>query len=235
MKAKLKVATGKLAGKTVRLKQGTILIGRSQECYLRARSDTVSRRHCEITVGDSSVTVQDLQSKNGTLVNGARIEGPLELKTGDQLQVGPMRFEVLIALRPETGPSETPVAEVEAEIDETTETGVQPAPLPASERTGDYEEDISAWLDDEQESMATARPAGAQDTNVPETDETRPVSPADVRTENQRSKDEGKRPAGWPGGKKKRDVGKLPQSNQAATQDSGEAAANLLKGFSRQK
>jgi pSer/pThr/pTyr-binding forkhead associated (FHA) protein len=39
-------------------------------------------------VAQGATTVEDLGSKNGTHVNGARIEQPVELKDGDELQVG---------------------------------------------------------------------------------------------------------------------------------------------------
>src|SRR5262249_31780657 len=47
----------------------------------------VSRRHCKLELGDRGVLVTDLQSANGTLVNGRRVLKAL-LRTGDRLQVG---------------------------------------------------------------------------------------------------------------------------------------------------
>jgi hypothetical protein len=48
----------------------------------------VSRRHAVFRVTREGVEVRDLGSRNGVLVNGARIEGPSLLKDGDQVRVG---------------------------------------------------------------------------------------------------------------------------------------------------
>ena len=49
------------------------VVGRDPECGVVVDDDRVSRRHAVFTFGDSGWTVTDLGSKNGTLVNGARI------------------------------------------------------------------------------------------------------------------------------------------------------------------
>lgn len=53
----------------------------------------VSRRHAMFRVGSSGTTVEDLQSSNGTWVNGVRIERPTQLSPGDKIEVGPRVFE----------------------------------------------------------------------------------------------------------------------------------------------
>jgi len=51
--------------------------------------NTVSRRHAELTRKDDDVwTIHDLNSANGTLVNGVKLSGSLELKQGDQIRCG---------------------------------------------------------------------------------------------------------------------------------------------------
>jgi len=47
-----------------------------------------------LRVGPESVSVRDLGSRNGTLVNGQRVVSERELLHGDQLQVGPLVFEI---------------------------------------------------------------------------------------------------------------------------------------------
>lgn len=63
------------------------LIGRSSEA-LPINDDTVSRRHAELTPDGGSWFIRDLNSQNGTYVNGARIEGRRQLHPGDQIRVG---------------------------------------------------------------------------------------------------------------------------------------------------
>ena len=99
MHVKLKVLRGASAGKEVGVRGAKFFIGRSEECHLRANSDAISRRHCAITVTDSEISIQDLNSRNGTFVNGERISRPHSLAMGDQLRVGPLEFLVTY-LRP---------------------------------------------------------------------------------------------------------------------------------------
>ena len=70
------------------LGEGTTFVGRDRDCIIRIESHTVSRRHARIVVTHEKTTVEDLGSKNGTLVNGTPINGPAVLKDGDEVQVG---------------------------------------------------------------------------------------------------------------------------------------------------
>src|SRR5262245_21164882 len=67
---------------------GDFVIGRSAECQLSVDDPLVSRRHGLIKVRKDGVTVEDLGSRNGVLVNGLRIEGQREIVDGDKLQIG---------------------------------------------------------------------------------------------------------------------------------------------------
>jgi predicted component of type VI protein secretion system len=68
----------------------------------------VSRQHCQLLVGLDDVRIRDLGSRNGTLVNGERVVGERFLNEGDQVQVGPLVFE--ICLDPAHGPTALPVS-----------------------------------------------------------------------------------------------------------------------------
>lgn len=48
----------------------------------------VSRRHARISPGGGGVTVEDLGSRHGTFLNGARIEAPTTAAAGDHILVG---------------------------------------------------------------------------------------------------------------------------------------------------
>jgi len=69
-----------------------ILIGRSATCTipLRTVADTVvSKRHAAVAFDESgAATVTDLDSRNGTFVNGQRVRGPAMLKVGDRVMLG---------------------------------------------------------------------------------------------------------------------------------------------------
>ena len=94
MELRLKVLDGKHAGQEIRVAGPKFLIGRGDDCQLRPKSDSVSRRHCMLQIDEGRVTVRDLGSRNGTLVNDQRVEGQFALKTGDRLSIGQLKFEV---------------------------------------------------------------------------------------------------------------------------------------------
>ncbi|MCS6797076.1 MAG: FHA domain-containing protein [Myxococcota bacterium] len=70
------------------LPPGEFVIGRSSSCSLAVDDALVSRRHAVLRVGESGVTVEDLGSRNGVLVNGERIEGSRALRHLDRIVIG---------------------------------------------------------------------------------------------------------------------------------------------------
>jgi len=100
MKVSLVVADGPNRGRSIAIRDASFLIGRDPGCQLRANSESISRKHCEIVVSDAEVAIRDLGSMNGTLVNGEPIQEVVSFKNGDVLQVGPLRFLVRIVDSP---------------------------------------------------------------------------------------------------------------------------------------
>jgi DNA-binding winged helix-turn-helix (wHTH) protein len=70
------------------LSEGSNLVGRDRDCAARIDSATVSRHHARIEVGPERTTVEDLGSKNGTRVNGQRVERRVALTDGDRIRFG---------------------------------------------------------------------------------------------------------------------------------------------------
>jgi predicted component of type VI protein secretion system len=99
MVTKLVVASGKSAGRSIAIKRSKLLIGRAEECDVRPLSDEVSRRHAAVIVGPADVWVEDLGSRNGTFVNGSRIEAKTKLADGDLIRVGSLELRVSVAAR----------------------------------------------------------------------------------------------------------------------------------------
>ncbi|MCH9654631.1 MAG: FHA domain-containing protein [Gimesia sp.] len=89
------IKTGKYKGKTLKLPERTITIGRELECDIRVADSDVSRMHCELVPREGELYVVDLKSRNGTCVNDIPIQEETQLHTGDQLRVGPMVFELV--------------------------------------------------------------------------------------------------------------------------------------------
>lgn len=83
-----------LGSRRVELPEGELVVGRSRDCDLVIRDASVSRAHTLISVVAGRVTVQDLGSSNGTLVNGDPVREETEVRAGDQLRLGRMRLAV---------------------------------------------------------------------------------------------------------------------------------------------
>jgi predicted component of type VI protein secretion system len=98
MQVKLKVRSGSHEGKEIKVSSEKFLIGRSESCQLRPKSESVSRKHCIIVLKDNRVLIQDLKSRNGTYVNDKRLptDKAKVLKGGDQLRIGKLDFELLV-------------------------------------------------------------------------------------------------------------------------------------------
>ena len=76
------------------LTDGEHIAGRDAECSLIIEGSTVSRQHARITVADEAAMIEDLESTNGTYVNGTRITAPTRLAHGDELSLGSEILEV---------------------------------------------------------------------------------------------------------------------------------------------
>jgi FHA domain-containing protein/uncharacterized protein DUF1707 len=73
------------------LATGQITLGRSSSCQLVLSDATVSRRHAALVVRDGTWRVVDLDSSNGTWVNGRRVI-EAEVRPGDELRLGAARL-----------------------------------------------------------------------------------------------------------------------------------------------
>ena len=69
-------------------------IGRSPGAEFIVEAALVSRLHCQLTATAESLEVKDLDSTNGTFVNGKRVK-TAELRDGDRLSVG--RLELVVS------------------------------------------------------------------------------------------------------------------------------------------
>ncbi len=68
--------------------EGESVVGRSVDCNLVLGSRGVSRKHMQITRKGTTVTVTDLESRNGTFLNSVPVTAPTELKHMDVIQLG---------------------------------------------------------------------------------------------------------------------------------------------------
>jgi len=100
MNPRLRVIAGPLKDTVIDLPAGEISIGRVGTNQVAISDPALSRRHCLIAQDDGRFRIEDLQSRNGTLVNGAAITEHW-LRHGDRIGVGD---SLLLFLTQEEGP-----------------------------------------------------------------------------------------------------------------------------------
>lgn len=89
--------TGDLAGERIKLKEDTpLVIGRDQSADLTLPEKKISRNHARVLwkVTFSEITIEDLDSLNGTYVNGEAVHGSRSLFHKDRIQIGSFLIEV---------------------------------------------------------------------------------------------------------------------------------------------
>jgi eukaryotic-like serine/threonine-protein kinase len=86
--ARLSMQNGAMAGRSYRFHQDVTTVGRTNGNDLVISGRTVSRRHARLLFDDGRWFLEDLQSANGTLVNGTRIFQAVNLNDGDIINFG---------------------------------------------------------------------------------------------------------------------------------------------------
>lgn len=112
--AKLILNPGTPFARELDLKRGKITLGRSPDNDIQINDATISSHHCEVNVSDISISVRDLGSRNGSFVDGKKIEKAV-LQSGELLRLGQVEMcfqlqEVNIAIpKQEVLPEQTSV------------------------------------------------------------------------------------------------------------------------------
>jgi len=75
------------------LSDGENVIGRASDAAVHIDSKSVSRHHARVEVSGVQATVEDLGSKNGTFLDGRRLDATCELHDGDQVTIGSVILE----------------------------------------------------------------------------------------------------------------------------------------------
>ncbi len=76
------------------LREGDTIVGRDEASDIRLDDVSVSRRHARFVLDGDTLTVEDLNSTNGTLVNGRKRAGAVHLRAGDTLKVGGVKARI---------------------------------------------------------------------------------------------------------------------------------------------
>jgi pSer/pThr/pTyr-binding forkhead associated (FHA) protein len=125
--AKLVVLSAGMTGRTLELKVDKTTIGRVEDNSFQIAEASVSSHHCEVLLRGEEVVVKDLNSTNGTFINGEKISESV-LKPGQTLRLGQvdLRLEadgvpsaVGAAPAPPSGPGPGPAAATKKVQDQT--------------------------------------------------------------------------------------------------------------------
>jgi pSer/pThr/pTyr-binding forkhead associated (FHA) protein len=90
-KAALVVRKGGVPGTRYEIAANPTLIGRNPSTHVTLVDEGISREHAVISQDDGVYTIEDLQSTNGTKVNGKRVRFA-RLSDGDEIQIGRTLF-----------------------------------------------------------------------------------------------------------------------------------------------
>ncbi len=214
MQVRLKVLCGAHAGKEIRVPVPQFLVGRGEQCHLRPASDVVSRQHCALLIEEQRVVLQDFGSKNGTYVNGERVEKMIILQPGDHLQIGPLQFEVLIDQLAAKRPVVKDVSE---------------AVVRAAQNQSEDEDEITSWLEGPGDPQGLTQTVDSRVFKLEETQQLDAETAANLaELESTRADSDS---GSWKRSDKPAKAKGLPKKKMQTGTDSREAAAETLRRF----
>lgn len=143
----LEIQTGKHKGRRIRLTEAEMTIGRGETSSIRIASAEVSRDHCRLILENGRVRVVDLNSRNGTFVDGRPVDREKPLNPGGLLTVGPLTF--LLVGKEEVAPLRLPGVRLKGKTGSDDDLS---------------DDDIAAWLSDME--LPTVRANEHTDTSI---------------------------------------------------------------------
>lgn len=92
--SKLVITSGPKRGFEIELGNEPLSIGRARDADVCIQDDYTSTRHARLLNWDGAWMLQDLDSTNGTFINGERVSQPVELRSGVPVRIGTTTFEL---------------------------------------------------------------------------------------------------------------------------------------------
>ena len=89
----IKFLSGPLAGQTIPLQKNKVTLGRAATCDIKVISNAISKEHTQIEILDDKLLLTDLNSRNGTFLNGVQIRSG-RARSGDRCAIHDILFEV---------------------------------------------------------------------------------------------------------------------------------------------
>lgn len=104
----IKILTGPQAGLIHPIKEGQYTLGRAPTCDIKIASNSVSKEHAKLTAASDKLIITDLDSRNGTFVNGVKIQNQ-RLNPGDKVSLHDVLLDVMqVTDQPSTALSRVP-------------------------------------------------------------------------------------------------------------------------------
>lgn len=92
--SKLEITQGERKGFVIRLDRREITIGRAENSDLVINDEYASTHHAKLVLINNDWMLQDLNSTNGTFIDGNRVGTPLVVKIGTKIRIGKTVFEL---------------------------------------------------------------------------------------------------------------------------------------------
>ncbi|MGO0604364.1 MAG: FHA domain-containing protein FhaB/FipA [Brevibacterium sp.] len=89
----IRITDGPLAGQTLILSGAPVTFGRAPDNTIIINDDFASSHHARISAKNGAWMLEDLGSTNGTIVDGARMTGPIQLAIGNRITIGHTTLE----------------------------------------------------------------------------------------------------------------------------------------------
>ena len=219
MQLHLKVVTDGHEGKLISVNHDKFLIGRSDECHIRPKSESISRRHCAFIRKDGRILLIDLKSRNGTYVNDQKLDPSKAkvLKDGDHIKVGKLEFIAVI---------QAGVANVKKpEVKDVKEAAARTAATATDSRNEEI--NISSWLEEADQFERRDAPSDNRQLHLEPRAPSAESTVMDLKAAEETTADQPRK-----GADPKAKPGKLPPIPKGpTTQNSKDAASETLRKF----
>lgn len=92
----IRFLNGKLAGQEIPLQEGDYILGRGEDCQITVPDEGISKKHAKLIVDQQGVFIRDLNSSNGTFLNGVKIQES-DIQQKDKISVCKTTFDIVEA------------------------------------------------------------------------------------------------------------------------------------------
>ncbi|MYE07164.1 MAG: FHA domain-containing protein [Oligoflexia bacterium] len=100
----IRFLNGKLAGQEIPLQEGKYILGRSDDCQITIPDPGISKKHAELEIDEQGAIIVDLQSSNGTFLNGVQVQESA-IHNKDKVSLCQTTFDIVRASKQSLAPT----------------------------------------------------------------------------------------------------------------------------------